>query len=46
MSLDLNPIENQWQELKVQINHWSPKNLEKLECVTTEEWKKMIEKTC
>ena len=46
MSPDLNPIENLWQELKVWINHWSPKNLQELECVTIEEWKKIPEKTC
>ena len=40
MSPDLNSTENLWQELKVQINHWSPKNFQELECVTNEEWKK------
>ena len=45
MSPDLNPIENLWQELKVQINHWSPKNLQELH-ETIEEWKEIPEKTC
>lgn len=46
MSPDLNPIENLWQELKVRINRRSPKNLQELERVTIEEWKKIPEKTC
>ena len=40
MNPDLNPIENLWQELKVQINQRSPKNPQVLERVTIEEWKK------
>ena len=43
MRPDLNPIENPWQEFKVQINHHSPKNLQELECITIEEWKKIPE---
>ena len=37
-------IENLWQELKVQINRWSLKNLQELVSVTIEEWKKIPEK--
>ena len=44
MSPDLNPIENLWQELEVQINHWPPKRLQELEHVTIEKWKKFPEK--
>ena len=43
---DFNPIENLWPELKVQINHESAKNLQELECITIEEWKKITKKTC
>ena len=42
MSSDLNPIENLWQELKVRINRQSLKNLQELEHVTEEEWKKIV----
>ena len=38
MSPDLNLIGNLWQELKVQINHQSPENLQELECVIIEKW--------
>ena len=46
MSPDLNPIENLWYDLKLWINHWLSKNLQKLEHVTVEEWKAIPEKTC
>ena len=46
MSPDLNPIEILRQEFKVQMNYWLLKNLQELECVTIEEWKKILEKTC
>ena len=46
MSPDLNPIENPWQELKIQMNCQSLKTLQELEHVTIEKWKKNSEKSC
>ena len=46
MNPDETPSENLQQEMKVAINHQSPKNLKDLECVTTEEWKEFPDKIC
>ena len=38
LSPDLNPLENLWRELKVEINNRAPKNLQELKRVAIEEW--------
>ena len=46
ISSDLNPLENQWNELRVRINRWSPKYLQEFERITIKVWKAIPEKTC
>lgn len=45
-SPDLNPIENLWRELKVQVAKRQPKNLKDLELICKEEWAKIPASTC
>ncbi|KAK6318858.1 hypothetical protein J4Q44_G00100690 [Coregonus suidteri] len=45
-SLDLNPIENLWRELKVHIAQRQPRNLKDLEKVCMEEWAKIPAAMC
>uniref|UniRef100_A0A8C7WCT5 Transposase n=1 Tax=Oncorhynchus mykiss TaxID=8022 RepID=A0A8C7WCT5_ONCMY len=45
-SLDLNPIENLWRELKVHIAKRQPRNLKDLENVCMEEWTKIPAAVC
>ena len=37
-SLDLNPIENLWDELEPRVKKHQPKNLEEVELQLTQEW--------
>ena len=37
-SLDLNPIENLWYDLKIAVHQWNPSNLKELEQFSLEEW--------
>ena len=46
MSPDFNPIKNLWQEFRIRISCQSPKDVQELECVTIEEWKKIKKNTC
>ncbi|KAK3531021.1 hypothetical protein QTP70_007870 [Hemibagrus guttatus] len=45
-SLDLNPIENLWRELKIRVMARRPSNLKELELITKDEWAKMPVETC
>jgi hypothetical protein len=45
-SLDLNPIEDLWRELKVPIAQRQPQNLKDLEKVCMEEWAKIPAAVC
>ena len=45
MNSYLSPIENLWQEFKVGINCWLPKDLQELAHVPIKEWKEILEKT-
>uniref|UniRef100_A0A8K9XU40 Tc1-like transposase DDE domain-containing protein n=1 Tax=Oncorhynchus mykiss TaxID=8022 RepID=A0A8K9XU40_ONCMY len=45
-SLDLNPIENLWKELKTAVHKCSPSNLTELELFCKEEWEKMSVSRC
>ena len=40
-SLDLNPLENLWMELKIWVAQWQPTNLKALERIYKEEWTKI-----
>ncbi len=45
-SPDLNPIENLWRELKVQVAKHQPRNLNDLERICKEEWDKIPPEMC
>ncbi len=45
-SPDLNPIENLWRELKVQVAKHQPQNLNDLERIYKEEWDKIPPEMC
>lgn len=45
-SPDLNPIENLWKQLKIQIHKREPTNLTQLRDICLEEWKKIAPNTC
>ena len=45
-SLDPNPIENLWQDLKIAVHRRSPSNLTELELICKEEWAKMSVYRC
>ena len=45
-SPDLNPIENLWRELKLQVAKRQPRNLKNLERICKEEWTKITPKIC
>ncbi len=45
-SLDLNPIENLWRELKVRVAKRQPQNLNDLERICKEEWDKIPPEMC
>ncbi len=45
-SPDLNPIENLWRELKVQVAKRQPRNLNDLERICKEEWDKIPPEMC
>ena len=45
-SPDLNPIENLWRELKLQVAKRQPRNLKDLERICKEEWTKIPPKIC
>ncbi|KAJ4932549.1 hypothetical protein JOQ06_010967, partial [Pogonophryne albipinna] len=43
---DLNPIENLWRVLKVNVHARKPRNLDQLELFAMEEWAKIPQETC
>ncbi|ORD99769.1 TCB2 [Hepatospora eriocheir] len=43
-SLDMNPIENLWHYLKIQVHKRKPKNLKELEEFVVDEWFKYYKK--
>ncbi|KAI4895177.1 hypothetical protein NFI96_005330 [Prochilodus magdalenae] len=45
-SLDLNPIENLWRELKLRVSQRQPRNLAYLEKICVEEWAKIPAAVC
>ena len=45
-SLDLNPIENLWKELKLRVAKRQPRNHKDLERICKEEWTKIPPKIC
>ena len=45
-SPDLNPIENLWRVLKVNVHARKPRNLDQLEQFAMEEWDKIPQETC
>ena len=45
-SPDLNPIENLWRELKLQMAKRQPRNLKDLESICKEEWTKIPPEMC
>ncbi|KAF2348859.1 hypothetical protein FHG87_020384 [Trinorchestia longiramus] len=45
-SLDMNPIENLWRELKLKIQKRGPDNITELKEIFIEEWNKITPKTC
>ncbi len=45
-SPDLNPIENLWRELKVQVGKCQPRNLNDSERICKEEWDKIPPEMC
>ena len=45
-SPDLNPIENLWRELKLQVSKRQPRNLQNLEMICREEWAKISPDVC
>ena len=45
-SPNLNPIENLWRELKLQVAKGQPRNLNDLERICKEEWTKIPPKIC
>lgn len=45
-SPDLNPIENLWRVLKVNVHARKPRNLDQLEQFAMEEWAKIPQETC
>ena len=45
-SPDLNPIDNLWRELKLQVAKRPPRNLNDLERICKEEWTKIPPKIC
>lgn len=45
-SPDLNPIENLWRVLKIEVKKRKPKNLKELEQYAKEEWSKISVDTC
>ena len=42
----LNPIENLWRELKVQVSKRQPTNVQQLEEICKEEWTKIPSSVC
>ena len=45
-SLDLNPIENLWNTMKVKVHKWNPQNIKQLGEVCKEEWGKITLDQC
>ena len=45
-SLDLNPIEHLWRDLKIAVQRRSPSNLTELERICREEWEKLSKYRC
>ena len=45
-SLDLNPIEHLWRDLKITVQQCSPSNLTELERICREEWEKLPKYRC
>ena len=45
-SPDLNPIENLWRELKLQVSKRQPRNLQNFEMICREEWAKISPDVC
>ena len=45
-SLDLNPIEHLWRDLKIAVQQRSPCNLTELERICREEWEKLPKYRC
>ncbi|MGH0192663.1 UNVERIFIED_CONTAM: hypothetical protein FKN15_020622 [Acipenser sinensis] len=45
-NLDLNPIENLWQDLKIAVHQRSPSNLTELEQFCQEEWVNIARSRC
>ena len=45
-SPDLNPIENLWKELKIQVHKRNPQNVGKLKTVCQQEWEKIDSDFC
>ena len=45
-SLDLNPIEHLWRDLKIAVQQHSPSNLTELERICREEWEKLPKYRC
>ena len=43
---DLNPIENLWYDLKIDVHQWNPSNLKELEQGCFEEWAKIPVAIC
>lgn len=45
-SLDHNPMENLWMELRVSVAQWQPQNITSLQKICLEEWVKMSSIVC
>ena len=45
-SIDLNPIENLWKDLKIAVHRHSPSNSTELEQICKEEWEKIPKFRC
>ena len=45
-SLNLNPIEHLWRDLKIAVQRSSPSNLTELERICIEEWEKLPKYRC
>lgn len=45
-SQDLNPIENLWRILKINVHKRNPQNLKELETFCLEEWTRITPETC